>query len=130
MILKRDYYEVLGLNKNADAATIKKAYRKLAKKYHPDSNEGNASAAEHFKEVNEAYDVLSDEKKRKLYDQFGHAALKKVPVIMETHREVLLAVALAEHRAILLAAVSMARTVMAMVIMNIILRMAKIWMIS
>ena len=74
MILKRDYYEVLGVNKNADAATIKKAYRKLAKKYHPDSNEGNASAAEHFKEVNEAYDVLSDEKKRKLYDQFGHAA--------------------------------------------------------
>ena len=67
MILKRDYYEVLGVNKNADAATIKKAYRKLAKKYHPDSNEGNASAAEHFKEVNEAYDVLSDEKKRKLY---------------------------------------------------------------
>ena len=56
--------------------------------------------------------------------------LKKVPVIMETHREVLLAVVLAEHRAILLAAVSMARTVMAMVIMNIILRMAKIWMIS
>ena len=59
MILKRDYYEVLGVNKNADAATIKKAYRKLAKKYHPDSNEGNASAAEHFKEVNEAYDVLT-----------------------------------------------------------------------
>ena len=75
-MLKRDYYEVLGVNKNADAATIKKAYRKLAKKYHPDSNEGNASAAEHFKEVNEAYDVLSDEKKRKLYDQFGHAAFE------------------------------------------------------
>ena len=74
--MKRDYYEVLGVNKNADAATIKKAYRKLAKKYHPDSNEGNASAAEHFKEVNEAYDVLSDEKKRKLYDQFGHAAFE------------------------------------------------------
>ena len=77
MILKRDYYEVLGVNKNADAATIKKAYIKLAKKYHPDSNEGNASAAEHFKEVNEAYDVLSDEKKRKLYDQFGHAAFEE-----------------------------------------------------
>ena len=77
MILKRDYYEVLGVNKNADAATIKKAYRKLAKKYHPDSNEGNASAAEHFKEVNEAYDVLSDEKKRKRYDQFGHAAFEE-----------------------------------------------------
>ena len=123
MILKRDYYEVLGVNKNADAATIKKAYRKLAKKYHPDSNEGNASAAEHFKEVNEAYDVLS-------MISLATLLLKKVPVIMETHREVLLAVALAEHRAIHLAVVSMARTVMAMVIMNIILRMAKIWMIS
>ena len=81
MILKRDYYEVLGVNKNADAATIKKAYRKLAKKYHPDSNEGNASAAEHFKEVNEAYDVLSDEKKRKLYDQFGKFFLSSRPVL-------------------------------------------------
>ena len=130
MILKRDYYEVLGVNKNADAATIKKAYRKLAKKYHPDSNEGNASAAEHFKEVNEAYDVLSDEKKRKLYDQFGHAAFEEGAGIMAEHREVLLAVALAEHRAIHLAVVSMARTAMAMVIMNIILSMAKIWMIS
>lgn len=77
MILKRDYYEVLGVSRNADAAAIKKAYRKLAKKYHPDSNEGNAAAAEHFKEVNEAYDVLSDEKKRKLYDQFGHAAFEE-----------------------------------------------------
>lgn len=75
--MKRDYYEVLGVSRNADAAAIKKAYRKLAKKYHPDSNEGNASAAEHFKEVNEAYDVLSDEKKRKLYDQFGHAAFEE-----------------------------------------------------
>lgn len=130
MILKRDYYEVLGVNKNADAATIKKAYRKLAKKYHPDSNEGNASAAEHFKEVNEAYDVLSDEKKRKLYDQFGHAAFEEGAGNYGNAQEVLLAVALAEHRAIHLAAVSMARTVMAMVIMNIILKMAKIWMIS
>ena len=75
--MKRDYYEVLGVSKSADAATIKKAYRKLAKKYHPDSNEGNQSAAEHFKEVNEAYDVLSDEKKRKLYDQYGHAAFEE-----------------------------------------------------
>lgn len=71
---KRDYYEVLGVSKNADAAAIKKAYRKLAKKYHPDSNAGNARAEEEFKEVTEAYDILSDEKKRKLYDQFGHAA--------------------------------------------------------
>lgn len=77
MILKRDYYEVLGVNRNADAAAIKKAYRKLAKKYHPDSNEENATAAERFREVNEAYDVLSDEKKRKLYDQFGHAAFEE-----------------------------------------------------
>lgn len=71
---KRDYYEVLGVTRNADSAAIKKAYRKLAKKYHPDSNEGNARAEERFKEITEAYDVLSDEKKRKLYDQFGHAA--------------------------------------------------------
>ncbi|MGN8632648.1 DnaJ C-terminal domain-containing protein [Blautia sp. HCP3S3_G3] len=71
---KRDYYEVLGVSKNADSADIKKAYRKLAKKYHPDSNEGNTRAEERFKEITEAYDVLSDEKKRKLYDQFGHAA--------------------------------------------------------
>lgn len=74
MKAKRDYYEVLGVNKNADAAAIKRAYRKLAKKYHPDSNEGNAGAEERFKEITEAYDVLSDEKKRKMYDQFGHVA--------------------------------------------------------
>ena len=72
--MKRDYYEVLGIPKNADASDIKKAYRKLAKKYHPDSNEGNAHAAERFKEISEAYAILSDEKKRKLYDQYGHAA--------------------------------------------------------
>lgn len=65
---------MLGVSRTADAAAIKKAYRKLAKKYHPDSNEGNAYAAEKFKEVNEAYDVLGDEKKRKLYDQYGDAA--------------------------------------------------------
>ena len=71
---KRDYYEVLGVSKTADVSAIKKAYRKLAKKYHPDSNPGNKAAAERFKEVTEAYDVLGDEKKRKLYDQFGYAA--------------------------------------------------------
>lgn len=76
-MVKRDYYEVLGVSRSADASEIKKAYRKLAKKYHPDSNVGNASAAEHFKEVNEAYDILGDEKKRKLYDQFGHAAFEE-----------------------------------------------------
>ena len=71
---KRDYYEVLGVDRNADANAIKKAYRKLAKKYHPDTNAGNPQAEEKFKEVTEAYNVLSDEKKRKLYDQFGHGA--------------------------------------------------------
>lgn len=74
MTKKRDYYEVLGLNKNADQNAIKKAYRKLAKKYHPDTNAGNAVAEEKFKEVTEAYNVLSDTEKKKLYDQFGHAA--------------------------------------------------------
>ena len=72
---KRDYYEILGINKNADAATIKKAYRKLAKKYHPDTNQGNKEAEICFKEVNEAYDVLSDPEKKKVYDRFGHAGL-------------------------------------------------------
>ena len=71
---KRDYYEVLGIGKNADQPEIKKAYRKLAKKYHPDSNSGNAQAAERFKEITEAYNVLSDPEKKKLYDRFGHAA--------------------------------------------------------
>ncbi|MDY3918057.1 MAG: J domain-containing protein [Candidatus Limivivens sp.] len=73
---KRDYYEVLGIDRKADAAAIKKAYRKLAKKYHPDTNAGNPQAAEKFKEVTEAYNVLSDEEKKKLYDQFGHAAFE------------------------------------------------------
>lgn len=71
---KRDYYEVLGVGKDADEGSIKRAYRKLAKKYHPDTNAGNAQAEEKFKEATEAYSVLSDEKKRRLYDQFGHAA--------------------------------------------------------
>ena len=74
MAAKRDYYEVLGVKKDADENTIKKAYRKLAKKYHPDSNAGDAGAEQKFKEVTEAYNVLSDKEKRKLYDQFGHAA--------------------------------------------------------
>ena len=71
---KRDYYDVLGVSKTADDAAIKKAYRKLAKKYHPDTNQNVPGADEKFKEVTEAYEILSDEKKRKLYDQFGHAA--------------------------------------------------------
>lgn len=72
--MKRDYYEVLGVDRHADPAAIKKAYRKLAKKYHPDTNAGNAGAEEKFKEVTEAYEVLGDEEKRKLYDEFGHGA--------------------------------------------------------
>ena len=74
MAAKRDYYEVLGVGKTAPDADIKKAYRKLAKKYHPDMNKDNPQAEEKFKEVTEAYNVLSDKEKRKLYDQFGHAA--------------------------------------------------------
>lgn len=74
MAQKRDYYETLGVAKNADADTIKKAYRKLAKKYHPDTNKGDLSADEKFKEVSEAYEVLKDAEKRKLYDRFGMAA--------------------------------------------------------
>ena len=71
---KRDYYEVLGVDKSADANAIKKAYRILAKKYHPDMNPGDKEAEAKFKEVNEAYAVLSDEEKKAKYDQFGHAA--------------------------------------------------------
>ena len=74
MAAKRDYYEVLGVAKNADEKTIKKAYRKMAKKYHPDTNAGNPDAEKKFKEVTEAYSVLSDPEKKKMYDQFGHAA--------------------------------------------------------
>ena len=76
MAVKRDYYDVLGIDRNADEKTIKKAYRKLAKKYHPDTNAGNPDATDKFKEVNEAYDILSDPKKKKMYDQFGHAAFE------------------------------------------------------
>lgn len=73
---KRDYYEVLGVDKNADDAAIKKAYRALAKKYHPDMNPGDAEAEKKFKEASEAYAILSDPEKKKQYDQFGHAAFE------------------------------------------------------
>ncbi len=76
MAEKRDYYEVLGVDRNADDAALKKAYRQLAKKYHPDMNPGDKNAAEKFKEASEAYSVLSDPKKRAQYDQFGHAAFE------------------------------------------------------
>ena len=72
---KRDYYEVLGVSKNASDDEIKKAYRKLAIKYHPDKNPGDKEAEAKFKEINEAHDVLSDKQKRARYDQFGHAGV-------------------------------------------------------
>ncbi len=75
MAEKRDYYEILGVSKGASLDDIKKAYRKLALKYHPDRNQGNPEAEKMFKEATEAYEILRDEQKRKLYDQFGHAGV-------------------------------------------------------
>lgn len=72
MSAKRDYYEVLGLSKDASVSEIKRSYRKLAMKYHPDRNPGNAEAEESFKEAAEAFEVLNDAQKRQLYDQYGH----------------------------------------------------------
>lgn len=72
---KRDYYEVLGISRDADEAALKSAYRKLAMKYHPDRNQGDTAAEEKFKESAEAYEVLKDQQKRQMYDQFGHAGM-------------------------------------------------------
>ena len=72
---KRDYYEVLGVSRGASEDEIKKAYKKMARKYHPDLNPGDKSAEEKFKEVNEAYEVLSDADKKARYDQYGHAGV-------------------------------------------------------
>src|SRR5437764_9246691 len=68
---KHDYYETLGVPRTADAEEVRKAYRKLARKYHPDLNPGDKSSEDRFKNVQEAYDILSDSKKRQMYDQFG-----------------------------------------------------------
>ena len=73
---KRDYYDVLGVSKSADNKEIKKAYRKIAIKFHPDKNPGDKQAEEKFKEAAEAYEVLSNNEKRQRYDQFGHAGMK------------------------------------------------------
>ena len=76
MANKRDYYEVLGVDKSASAEEIKKAYRKMAIKYHPDKNPGDKEAEEKFKEAAEAYSILSDPDKKSRYDQFGHAGVE------------------------------------------------------
>ena len=73
---KRDYYEVLGVSESAPQEEVKKAYRKLALKYHPDKNKGDKPSEEKFKEASEAYHVLSDKKRKQNYDQFGHAAFE------------------------------------------------------
>ncbi|MEL0104414.1 MAG: DnaJ domain-containing protein, partial [Methylophilaceae bacterium] len=77
MATDRDYYEILGLGRDASPEDIKKAFKKLAMKYHPDRNPDNPKAEEQFKEVKEAYEILSDQQKRAAYDQFGHAGVNQ-----------------------------------------------------
>src|SRR5260370_1182479 len=79
MAIKRDYYEVLGVSKNASAEELKRAYRKLALQFHPDRNPNDPQSEARFKEVNEAYEVLSDQSKRQRYDTFGHAGTQGMP---------------------------------------------------
>src|ERR671921_559510 len=74
---KRDYYEILGVTRSASEAEMKASYRKLAMKWHPDRNPGDKDCEAHFKEINEAYDVLKDDQKRAAYDRFGHAAFEQ-----------------------------------------------------
>src|SRR4051812_39503692 len=73
---KADYYETLGVQKGANADELKKAYRSMAMRFHPDKNQGDKTAEQKFKEINEAYDVLKDDQKRAAYDQFGHRAFE------------------------------------------------------
>ncbi|MEO1946262.1 MAG: DnaJ domain-containing protein, partial [Methylophilaceae bacterium] len=75
MANKKDFYEVLGVNQDASKEEVKKSYRKLAMKYHPDRNPDNAKTEEQFKEAKEAYEILSDDQKRAAYDQYGHAGV-------------------------------------------------------
>src|SRR5688572_7393601 len=77
VMAKRDYYEILGVSREASEDDLKKAYRKLAMKFHPDRNQGDKDAETKFKELNEAYDVLKDGEKRAAYDRFGHAAFEQ-----------------------------------------------------
>src|SRR2546429_9482209 len=79
MAIKRDYYEVLGVGRSATSEELKRAYRKLALQYHPDRNNGDPQAEARFKEINEAYEVLSDQSKRQRYDTFGHAGTQGIP---------------------------------------------------
>ncbi len=74
---KQDFYEVLGVSKSASGDDLKRAYRKLAMKHHPDRNPGDKSAEQKFKEISEAYDILKDDQKRAAYDRFGHAAFEQ-----------------------------------------------------